>query len=95
MFGLDVATMRLGFEYGINDRLMVGLGRSTYEKTYDGFVKYKLLRQSTGKKNMPITASYMGATTVNTLKWVDPTRENYFYFSLKLCSSIVNWKKIL
>lgn len=93
MFGLDVATMRLGFEYGINDRLMVGLGRSTYEKTYDGFVKYKLLRQSTGKKNMPITASYMGATTVNTLKWVDPTRENYFTSRLNYVHQLLIGRK--
>lgn len=78
LFGLDVATMRLGFEYGIDDRLMVGLGRSTYEKSYDGFVKYKILRQQKGKKNIPLTLSYFGSTSINTLKWANPARENYF-----------------
>ena len=39
-FGLDGATVRLGFDYGVNDRLMVGIGRSGYQKTVDGFVKY-------------------------------------------------------
>lgn len=32
MWGLDVATIRLGLEYGINDWLSVGVGRSSYEK---------------------------------------------------------------
>ncbi len=40
-FGLDQASIRLGFDYGITDRLMVGIGRSSYQKTVDGFAKYK------------------------------------------------------
>jgi hypothetical protein len=47
-FGLDVAAWRLGFDYGISDRLVVGVGRSSYLKTYDGYIKYKLLRQTAG-----------------------------------------------
>src|SRR5580658_1138305 len=44
-FGLDNATLRLGFDYGITDRLTVGVGRSCYLKTFDGYVKYKMIRQ--------------------------------------------------
>jgi hypothetical protein len=51
LFGLDRATIRLGLEYGINDFIMIGAGRSTWEKTYDGFVKVKLLRQSSGAQS--------------------------------------------
>jgi hypothetical protein len=40
-FGLDQASIRLGFEYGILDNLTVGLGRSNYNKTFDGYVKYR------------------------------------------------------
>jgi len=76
-WGLDKATMRLGFEYGINDWLACGFGRSTYEKTYDGFLKGKVLRQSTGKKNMPITLTVFASTSVNSLRWADPARGNY------------------
>lgn len=46
MFGLDQASMRFGFEYGILDNLCVGFGRSTYLKTWDGFVKYRVLEQT-------------------------------------------------
>ena len=77
-FGLDQATMRLGFEYGVNDRLTVGIGRSTYNKTYDGFVKYKLLRQSKGAKTMPVTLNLVAGAYINSLKWTEPERENYF-----------------
>jgi len=78
LFGLDQASIRIGGEYGISDRFMIGLGRSSFEKTYDGFMKYKLLRQSKGKKNMPITASLLATTAIQTLKFADPTRDNLF-----------------
>lgn len=78
LFGLDQAYIRIGLDYGITDRLMVGWGRSNFEKTYDVFFKYKLLRQSTGKKNMPVTLSWFSSSSINTLKWQDTTRVNYF-----------------
>jgi len=81
LFGLDQATIRLGFEYGVNERLSLGFGRSSFGKTYDGFVKYKILRQSTGAKVMPFSLSYYGSTAVTSLKWADigvEGRKNYF-----------------
>ncbi|MFN9802178.1 MAG: DUF5777 family beta-barrel protein, partial [Bacteroidota bacterium] len=54
LFGLDGATIRIGMEYGINDRIMLGAGRSSFNKTYDAFTKVKILRQSSGKRTMPI-----------------------------------------
>jgi len=77
-FGLDQATTRLGFQYGITDWLSIGIGRTTLEKTYDGSVKIKILRQSTGKRNMPLSVSYFGNMGINSLKWSDPDRTNYF-----------------
>ncbi|HCD67404.1 MAG TPA: hypothetical protein DEQ56_02905 [Bacteroidetes bacterium] len=78
MFGLDQATMRIGGDYGITDNLNVGLGRSTVDKTYDGFVKYKFLKQSTGLKTMPVTATWISHMGITTLKWPQPDRQNYF-----------------
>jgi len=63
-WGLDRASLRLGFEYGITNRWAVGLGRSRDLSTYDFTNKVKLLRQSTGGKNMPISA-----VLVNTLSF--------------------------
>jgi Membrane bound beta barrel domain (DUF5777) len=67
-FGLDLAYIRLGLEYGINDRLMVGLARNSFEKTYDYFAKYKLLRQSDGAKNMPVSVTLFASGATNTLR---------------------------
>lgn len=77
LFGLDNATIRIGGDYGITDRLMIGVGRSSFEKTYDGFIKYRLLRQSTGKKTMPLSVSYFTSIEITTLDFPEPERENY------------------
>lgn len=78
LFGLDNASIRIGGDYGITDQLTVGVGRSSYEKTFDGFLKYKFLRQSTGKRVMPISASLFASTAIKSLQWQNPDRENYF-----------------
>jgi len=80
-FGLDQATIRLGLEYGITKRLSIGVGRSSYEKTFDGFLKYKILRQSTGLSRMPVSLSGYFSTAITSLKWEDmgvENRTNYF-----------------
>lgn len=79
IFGLDGATVRFGLDYGWTDRFQIGLGRSTWEKTYDGYLKYKLLRQSTGKVNMPVSVSLVTASSVQTLKDIDPDLKTPFW----------------
>lgn len=77
LFGLDEASMRLGLDYGLTNRWMIGIGRSTYQKQYDGFTKYKLLRQSSGTRVMPITLSAIASIMYKSLKDENPDRENY------------------
>jgi hypothetical protein len=66
LFGLDNATMRMGLDYGITNRLMVGWGRSTFQKQYDAFLKYRILRQATGEKPIPVSVSLMAAMMFST-----------------------------
>lgn len=93
LFGLDNATMRMGLDYGITDYLMVGIGRSTFQKTFDGFFKVKLLRQSTGKRNMPVTVSYVPTIAIRTLHWEDQTRKNYFSSRLSYTHQLIIGRK--
>jgi len=93
MFGLDGATVRLGFEYGITDWLMVGIGRSSFNKTADAFTKVKILRQSSGKRNMPISLSVFTSITKNGLKWRYPERENYYSSRLQYAHQILIARK--
>lgn len=65
-FGLDQASMRMGFDYGITNNFMVGIGHSTWQKTYDAFIKIRILRQSSGAVNMPITLSYVPTIAIRT-----------------------------
>jgi hypothetical protein len=92
-YGLDQSTIFLGLEYGITDWLMVGIGRTTDEKTVNGFVKFSLFRQSTGAKSFPVSISYYANTSVMTKKWDDPTRTNYFYSRLTYVNQILIARK--
>lgn len=78
LFGLDNASMRMSFDFGVAPNLMIGVGRSTYLKQYDGFIKYKFLRQSNGDRNMPISAALVSSLMITSLKWQDPARDNLF-----------------
>jgi Membrane bound beta barrel domain (DUF5777) len=64
-WGLDESRVRIGFDYGITDNLMIGIGRSSFQKTSDYFVKYKLLRQSKGVKNTPVTLTLLAGGAIN------------------------------
>lgn len=50
-FVADKWSARIALEYGISNRLTAGAGWSTLENMYDGFLKYKLLRQRKNAKN--------------------------------------------
>jgi Membrane bound beta barrel domain (DUF5777) len=78
LFGLDNASIRIGADYGITNWLMIGLGRASFEKQYDGFFKLKLLRQSKGARTMPLSLSGFAGIYYNTLHWADPSIENYY-----------------
>lgn len=65
-FGLDAANTALNFEYGVSDKLNIGVGRSTYQKYFQGNVKYKILAQS---DKMPITVSVFAADYLYGIKW--------------------------
>ena len=82
-FGLDHATIRLGLEYGLTDRLNVGVGRSSLEKTYDGFIKYRLLQQQV--RSMPVSLTLFSSLALNSLRQAPerdydfPNRLTYTY----------------
>jgi hypothetical protein len=93
LFGLDQGTTRLGFEYGIKNILSLSIGRSSYEKTYDGAVKFKILRQQTGIKNIPLTVTIYSGIFVETVKWEDPERDNLFSSKLSYSTQMLIARK--
>ena len=54
-WGIDgPANIHLGLEYSFDGRLMIGIGRTSYEKMTNAFLKYKWFRQTDDNK-MPLT----------------------------------------
>jgi hypothetical protein len=93
-WGLDQSNIHLSLEYGIFKWLMIGVGRGSYEKTFDGFTKFTILRQSTGAKEMPVSLSALTSIAVNSLKFSDPARVNYFSSRLSYVAQILVARKI-
>ncbi|MBK7558652.1 MAG: hypothetical protein IPI54_10400 [Chitinophagaceae bacterium] len=94
LFGLDQATMRMGLDYGISNRLMIGVGRSTFQKQYDAFGKFKILRQATGGKwSSPVSVSAVSTVMLKTLKWEDPKLQNYYTSRLSFAHQLIIARK--
>ncbi len=86
-FGLDGgASLHLAFEYSYDGRLMFGVGRNSIDKLFDGFAKYRLLRQTTDN-SMPLSVTLFSKSNFTTLK--DPNKsatvpDKYENFSSRL-----------
>jgi hypothetical protein len=94
LFGLDQATMRMGLDYGISNRLMIGVGRSTFQKQYDAFGKFKILRQAKGGKwPSPVSVSAVSTVMLKTLKWEDPELQNYYTSRLSFAHQLIIARK--
>jgi hypothetical protein len=74
-FGLDENTNRFGFEYGVSKNFTVGIGRSTFYKTFDSFLKYRLLTQTV---SIPLTVTATVAGSFPTIKNVIPDANSDF-----------------
>jgi hypothetical protein len=70
-FGLDNAEIRLALEYGITNRLEVGVGRSSLDKTFDGFLKYKAIQQTTGAHAIPVSVTLFSSAALASLRFAD------------------------
>lgn len=75
-FGLDQASMRLGFDYGISKNFTAGIGRTTTNKDLDGFLKYRPIQQAIN--GSPVSVILMGGMSVQTYKNTDTTRDLTF-----------------
>ena len=73
LFGLDAASMRMAFDYGITDNFMIGIGRSTFRKEIDGFIKARVFQQSRGPGSIPFSLVIAAGTMV----WTEPSVTSY------------------
>ncbi|MFK5959274.1 MAG: DUF5777 family beta-barrel protein [Lutibacter sp.] len=93
LFGLDQSNIRFGFEYALSDNLTVALGRSSFEKTYDSYLKYRLIKQKIGEKPFPFSVTFFGSATEKTLKDYAPDKKPTFVNILTYTSQLLIAKK--
>ena len=62
MYGLDHASVRLGLDYGITDKLSVSIGRNSTDKTADGYLKYRVFQQRRGESPFPFALTVLGGS---------------------------------
>lgn len=80
LWGIDQSTIRFEFDFGITNWLMTGFARSSYEKTYDSFIKAKLTRQmdSPSKLTHYFSTAFTSGIMVRTQDWPDPRYDSEF-----------------
>src|SRR6476469_9411606 len=77
-FGLDGgAAVRLGLDYGITSNFGVGIGRSS-NKELDGFVKYRLIQQSTGPSASPVSLVLVAGSTMSIRQFPQDQNKHLF-----------------
>lgn len=78
LFGLDDANMRMGFDFGINKNLTIGVGRSGFNKELDAFLKQRIIHQSLGPGSFPLSLVWVSGITAKTIDWPDPSKDHSF-----------------
>lgn len=94
LWGLDQAGMRMSLDYGVTPWLTVGGGRTNVGKAYDGFLKIKILRQSSGSVKRPVSVSLVSGGIASSLRWDQPDRKNYFSSRLTYYHQLLIARKI-
>jgi len=94
LFGLDQSNIRFSLEYGLNDNLTAGFGRSSFEKTYDSFLKYSWIKQKIGENSFPFAVSLFGSVALKTIKDYDPADKRSFAESLFYVGQVLIARKV-
>ena len=94
LFGLDDSNIRFSLEYGLSDNLTAGFGRSSFEKTYDAFLKYSWIKQRTGEKSFPFAISLFGSIAAKTLDEEFPIEERSFAENLSYVGQVLIARKV-
>ena len=91
LWGIDQATIRIGLDYGVSDKLAIGFGRNSYKKIYDGLFRYSVTKQK--KNGFPISVVAISSIAIKSLRFSDPGRDNYFRSRLSYVHQLVLARK--
>jgi hypothetical protein len=91
LFGLHSANVRIGADLGLTDRISIGIGSSSQQKIYDGFIKFKVLNQS---EFMPLTLTVVSNLAIVNSNLNIPVDEIEFWQKMNYYSSIMFSRKV-
>lgn len=91
LFGLDAATIKFSFFYGISDKLQLGAARSEFHKTYDLNAKYKIAKQI--EDGFPFTITSFSSLGIDTFLDKDDLPNLEFQHRLTYLSELLISKK--
>lgn len=94
LFGLDDTNVRFSLEYGLNDNLTIGIGRSSFEKTFDSFLKYSLVKQKRGENPFPFAISLFGSVAAKTADEPFGIKERTFAENLSYVGQVLIARKV-
>ncbi len=64
-FFVEKLSSRIALEYGITDRLSTGFGGTTFDGLFDGYLKYRLVRQRLKGQGSPFSITLLQASSYN------------------------------
>lgn len=83
LLGLDYASTSFSLDYTVNENILVGIRRSRFEKTYELYSKYNLIKQKEGNNfslSLLVDLSYKSQELNNTVfKYKTAYRFDYLY----------------
>ncbi len=92
-FGLDESNSYLSAEYGITKWMMMGVGRTTYKKMFNGFIKPVIFRQSSGKQIMPVSIVVYSSLAVNSTIYEEKERNRDFVSRMSYTEQLIIGRK--
>ncbi|NJB70151.1 hypothetical protein GGR42_000613 [Saonia flava] len=91
-FAADRLAARIALEYGVTDRFSMGFGGSNFDGLFDGYLKYKLVRQRKG--GSPFSITLLQGGSYNSNAFPDATIQDDFSNRLSFTTQALIARKI-
>ncbi|MBN1927844.1 MAG: hypothetical protein JW798_18570 [Prolixibacteraceae bacterium] len=92
-FGFDDSNSLIEFSYAPADWWNIGIGRATLNESLNGYTKFRILRQSTGSKTMPVSCAILLSANYQTQTFDNEERNNNLTDRLEYASQILIARK--
>lgn len=92
-FGADKINVRIALEYALSDRLSAGFGGSTWDGLFDGYLKYRLVRQRSDSKGALFNVTIFQNSSYNSSALENPYFNDSFSGRLSYTSQVLLARK--